>query len=315
MIDVTYNQIIQEALGSFPGNTLDRATPESAVLDLEANERGRDFFAGDVHGHFGDLERSLDLIGFDSSKDRLICVGDLIDRGPDSERSLEWLRHDWFFSVRGNHEQMAIESALDGSLLRIWMLNGGGWADGLPERCLDSLKGQLSVLPYAISVKTTCGQTIGVTHAEVPIGLTWQAFCDTLREEALYPERYPVAQLSAIWGRIRISAIKRDGFERLVRKLEGLGIAPEVTDWLVRQDPAKITPAPKSGIRVCAVGHTPVPEFVRHGDVAYLDTGHTWKAGASQGAALQANTAFPLIDAQELLSLEDPPSCSAQEAC
>ncbi|MGL9724118.1 metallophosphoesterase [Sodalis sp. (in: enterobacteria)] len=34
-------------------------------------------------------------------------LGDLIDRGPQSEACLPLLENPWFRSVRGNHEQMA----------------------------------------------------------------------------------------------------------------------------------------------------------------------------------------------------------------
>ena len=63
-----------------------------AVVRFEANALGRDFAVGDIHGAFADLRRALDAIGFDEHRDRLFSVGDLVDRGPESEAALEWLK-------------------------------------------------------------------------------------------------------------------------------------------------------------------------------------------------------------------------------
>ena len=55
------------------------------------NRTGRDFVVGDVHGMFSALRELLAVAGFDDRRDRLFSVGDLIDRGPDSRGSLDWL--------------------------------------------------------------------------------------------------------------------------------------------------------------------------------------------------------------------------------
>ena len=59
----------------------------SRTRRFERNARGRDFVVGDVHGHFDTLERLLEAVDFDASADRLFSVGDLVNRGPASERS------------------------------------------------------------------------------------------------------------------------------------------------------------------------------------------------------------------------------------
>lgn len=71
------------------------------------NTIGRDFAVGDIHGMFRLLQTELDGIGFDPLVDRLFSVGDLVDRGPDSELALEWIAKPWFHAVQGNHEDMA----------------------------------------------------------------------------------------------------------------------------------------------------------------------------------------------------------------
>lgn len=70
----------------------------------------RTFIIGDLHGHLKELEHALKRVEFDYSNDKLIAVGDLIDRGPNSVECLRLLNEDWFTSVRGNHEQMLLEA-------------------------------------------------------------------------------------------------------------------------------------------------------------------------------------------------------------
>ena len=72
---------------------------QQRFLKVPRNEQGRDFAVGDVHGCFTRLQDSLGRMGFDASRDRLFSVGDLVDRGPESEAALEWLAQPWFFAV------------------------------------------------------------------------------------------------------------------------------------------------------------------------------------------------------------------------
>ena len=52
---------------------------------------GRDWVVGDVHGCFRTLRDALLAIDFDDGRDRLFSVGDLIDRGPNSIKAVDWL--------------------------------------------------------------------------------------------------------------------------------------------------------------------------------------------------------------------------------
>lgn len=69
----------------------------SQSLKLERNLAGRDFAVGDVHGTFSALQTAFDSIGFDPTVDRLLCCGDLVDRGPESHRVEAWLEKSWVF--------------------------------------------------------------------------------------------------------------------------------------------------------------------------------------------------------------------------
>lgn len=65
------------------------------------NKTGTDYVVGDIHGCFSLLQAKLDEIGFDPTKDRLFSVGDLVDRGTESDKVLEWLSKPWFHAVCG----------------------------------------------------------------------------------------------------------------------------------------------------------------------------------------------------------------------
>lgn len=61
---------------------------------------------GDVQGCFRTLERLARRIGFDTSNDRIVLVGDLVNRGPRSADVLRWAKGygDRVQAVLGNHD-------------------------------------------------------------------------------------------------------------------------------------------------------------------------------------------------------------------
>lgn len=73
----------------------------------------RTIIIGDVHGCSVELEALLDRVGFESG-DRLVFVGDLIARGPDSLGVLDIARRTGAIVVRGNHEQKLLDIRADG---------------------------------------------------------------------------------------------------------------------------------------------------------------------------------------------------------
>ena len=64
----------------------------TAIPDGERDKDvGRTLVIGDIHGHYVKLMRALEYAGFDESGDRILGLGDYIDRGPDSARVLSYL--------------------------------------------------------------------------------------------------------------------------------------------------------------------------------------------------------------------------------
>lgn len=64
------------------------------------------YAVGDIQGCYKPLAKLLDKVNFDPSKDHLLCVGDLVNRGPKSAKVLRLLRSldDQCTCVLGNHD-------------------------------------------------------------------------------------------------------------------------------------------------------------------------------------------------------------------
>jgi serine/threonine protein phosphatase 1 len=149
---------------------------------LLVNPNGRDFVVGDIHGHLSRLEKVLDYHQFKPESDRLIAVGDLINRGTDSLNTLRLLSEPWFFSVAGNHERMisqyrqaltrrqltADERQKMVSIGAQWLLdaydalNEDKWADLITE-----IMNLITQMPLMIQVGNG-PEAVGVIHAELP---------------------------------------------------------------------------------------------------------------------------------------------------
>ncbi len=79
----------------------------------------RTIIVGDVHGCRTELEALLDRVAFGSG-DRLVFVGDLLARGPDSLGVLDIVRSTGAIVVRGNHEDKILQ----------WQSSRDAWIHG-----------------------------------------------------------------------------------------------------------------------------------------------------------------------------------------
>ncbi len=109
-----------------------------AEIELQnALDRGdRVWVIGDVHGHSDALENLIAEIN-PNPGDRIVLLGDLIDRGPDSRRVVEIAKERAdTFAIRGNHEDWALKGfsgtdEISWSPIHDWLISGG-------KQCLEN---------------------------------------------------------------------------------------------------------------------------------------------------------------------------------
>lgn len=171
---------------------------------IKPNLLGRDFLVADVHGCFTLLQRLLDSVGFDETRDRLFIVGDLVDRGPESHKALEWISKPWVYCVRGNHDQMLID-AFDGHYdEEHYIKSGGKWyLDMLkndPEQA-EEFSQVFNGLPFALELERADGRKIGIIHAEC-VTHKWSRLVDILESDS-DPKMFHSAAYASIWCRDR----------------------------------------------------------------------------------------------------------------
>lgn len=214
------------------------------IKRLKRNTKGRDLIVGDVHGNFSKLRAALDAVGFSpDAGDRLISVGDLVDRGPESDDVLDWLREPWFHAVLGNHEDMAISWA-EGELdPRMYVANGGGWNVANPIDQRNILSSAFAALPIAIEIETDAG-LVGVVHATCPAP-SWGEFAEALR---LLEAEPALLEGEAAQHLLNMALWSRDRFTRM-------------DDSVVE------------GVRAVVVGHTPMDAMSALGNTLFIDTG------------------------------------------
>lgn len=91
----------------------------------------RTFIIGDVHGNPNTLEELLfNICDINFDNDKLIFLGDLIDKGPDSKKVLDIIlnlknKNTQIIIIRGNHEQNLLDSINNAKILKQWFRNGG----------------------------------------------------------------------------------------------------------------------------------------------------------------------------------------------
>ncbi|RJU88864.1 MAG: serine/threonine protein phosphatase [Candidatus Poseidoniales archaeon] len=108
--------------------------PSTRDASLEADlqdrlDRGHRVFAvGDVHGHLATFRALLHRLQL-GPEDRVVCLGDMIDRGPNSAGVVDLLRsHNQVVCIKGNHEHMACQSVNSDGAFEAWspwMKRGG----------------------------------------------------------------------------------------------------------------------------------------------------------------------------------------------
>lgn len=226
------------------------------------NRKGRDFVVGDIHGMFNCLESLLDRVSFNPEADRVFSVGDLIDRGHQSDRVLEFLDQPWFSSIMGNHESMLLDAKMSENNLRNWVqYNGGSWWEALSIETQDIIHQKISQLPYLFEIETEIGN-VGVAHADVPCSTPWP---DIVKEISSDEELMHYV----LWSRVR---------HKNMRVMESTH--------------------PVDGVELVVMGHTPHRVPLHHENIFYIDTGATYQSDQNL-AALTMLQIHPVLEVHQ----------------
>ena len=213
------------------------------VKRFARNTKGRDLIIGDIHGCFTKMGAALRAIGFDTDRDRLFSVGDLVDRGPESIEAMNFLACEFVHAVSGNHEDMAVRwpnGRMDADNYRA---NGGAWMIALDRETQREVAAALSALPIAIELETEQG-LVGIVHADCPFP-NWTDFTASLEDPNTTKAMLGSIIDAAQWSRERITSMDQ---ERI----------PDV--------------------RAVVVGHTPMERMTSLGNTIFIDT-MGWRTG------------------------------------
>ena len=193
-----------------------------------SDRKGRAFAVGDIHGERGILTKALHALNFDFDKDRLICLGDILDRGQKPEECLDLLNEPWIDSALGNHEFMFLNTvAPDGNLIvngnpsfDIWMSTGGEWALQAPKLKLAQWRALLLekiALNWLLELKD--GRMALICHAEPDL----KELDDILAMKNRPIQAQNLLNSPAVWGRSIIPIIRDKNSSSLqMRKLPWL---------------------------------------------------------------------------------------------
>lgn len=129
---------------------------------------------GDLHGSYDLFMKYLSSINFDKCNDFIIGVGDLVDRSKKSFNCVKLLDEDWFYSVRGNHEQSCIDGfySKDKKIHKEHVLHGGGWFYALSRRNQQYIVDRFNKLPILVEVNYK-NKTYGIAHGSLKYN-NWQ---------------------------------------------------------------------------------------------------------------------------------------------
>ncbi len=174
---------------------------------------------GDVHGEYKTLIKLVDQLPENS---QLFFVGDLIDRGPDSSKVVDFVRKGNHQCVLGNHEDMMIQEARQMKSLKenytideLWSINGGVPTllsygiiakddDGRMfytqdksnmKKFIDDARWMESLPLYVEALKRKDGVPVIVTHAA--LGTSWPGLKNMHKSH----ERYSIAKEHITWNR------------------------------------------------------------------------------------------------------------------
>ncbi len=138
---------------------------------------------GDVHG----CHKTLMALTNKLPSNRDLCfVGDLVDRGKDSAKVIDFVFNNRFRCVRGNHEDFIIhaydDDGFDTAAMQMWRFNGGGETiRSLGDRMM-GFRETCKRLPITIEYTNEAGVEYIISHSYC--GLYWKTRHDDFHKFA-----------------------------------------------------------------------------------------------------------------------------------
>jgi bis(5'-nucleosyl)-tetraphosphatase (symmetrical) len=264
------------------------------------------YLIGDLQGCCDALQRLLDKIGFSPSRDRLIALGDLVNRGPDSLGTLRLLRDlgDAATCLLGNHD-LHLLAVMHGvhKLQRNDTLAGivdgperDEWIDWLRHRRLALHQHGWLMVHAGVAPQWTLATTLQLA-AEVEQQLQGAHLHDFL--SVMYgnePSRWSDRLAGVERWRFAVNALTRIRFVSASGRLdfetkEGAADAPPgLLPWFEAADRQTVgTPI--------AFGHWSTLGLIHRADLLALDTGCVW-GGRLSAARIDSSGVTEIIQVE-----------------
>lgn len=220
---------------------LDKKTFKTITQDI-----GRTFIIGDLHGEYDQLIELLDSVNFNYDEDICLAVGDLVDRGGKSLDCFNLLSKSWFRSVRGNHEQMCIDTHVakdefKNTCMENHIKYGGAWFYKLPMGVQKHIVERLIELPIAMILEKNEKKYL-VVHGDIP-------------------NRYDHVD------ELKVAIESNDEFKSL-EILYGRSLHCDCHNWETKQWVKEF-----GGVDMVYLGHTPVMTPYTNKNYTFVDTG------------------------------------------
>lgn len=245
-------------------------TANLKIKRVPQNNTGRDFVIGDLHGETLFLRLLLEHVHFDKTRDRLFSVGDLIDRGPDSEGALELIDAPWFYSVRGNHEDM-LEDFLSpvhrypSRYGHPFMMNGSEWfmSRKYSRQEQKTLYDKIQVVPDIIVIGDGDAR-INIVHAELV----------TMFEADLFRIVIDIASDADIDAEFSNNPLHYvPGYDGMGGIKETLQWGRAIKKWIQREDDREVTIRYSGHLSPTYCGHTVFRKPIVVAGHRFMDTG------------------------------------------
>ena len=178
---------------------------------------GRLIAIGDIHGYASSLEVLINKID-PGPHDKIIVLGDFVDRGPDSARTIDLLinlsRYCKLIPILGNHEELLLSNLFEPEHLDIeWLGFGGDATLASYGRSLDDVPGEhIEFLQDCVDYYET--DDFFFAHAsylpEVPLAdqpwdrLRWQSIREKVPSQHISGKRAIVGHTAQHDGRLLV---------------------------------------------------------------------------------------------------------------